>query len=79
MNNIIVLIAFFARKKIELTFICLKIKIISVFKNALNLFQSFDVRIVPFLDSNIFYNNFNNFYGTRHFIRTFLFNYYHFL
>jgi len=79
MNNIIVLIALFARKKIELTFICLKIKIISVFKNVLNLFQSFDVRIVPFLDSNIFYNNFNNFYGSRRFIRIFLLNYYHFL
>ena len=61
MNNIMVLKACFAKKKIELTFICLRIRIISVFKNALNLFHSFDVRIVPFLDSNLFYDTFNNF------------------
>ena len=61
MNNIMVLKACFARKKIELTLTCLRIRIISVFKNAFNLFNFFDVRLVPFLDSNLFYDTFNNF------------------
>lgn len=61
MNSIMVLKACFARKKIELTLTCSIIRIISVFKNAFNLFHFFDVRLVPFLDSNLFYDTFNNF------------------